>query len=69
MDENKIVHPGVKDSRVLTYLNLRDKPEYVNTPEEDILLNLWRTKYYLAKSEYNQSRANFANVSVWRDAY
>ena len=69
MNENKLVHPGVKDSRVMTYLNLRNEPEYVNTEEENILLNLWRTKYYIAKDEYNKSRANFANVHYWRNAY
>ena len=66
---DKIVHPTVKDSRVNTYLNLRDKPLYTNTPEEDQMLEAWRTKYYIAKAEYEQSRANSANVELWRNAY
>lgn len=69
MDNNKIIHPGVADSRVMTYLNLRDKPLYINTEEESRLLELWRTKYYLAKSEYEKSRCNSLKVSVWRNAY
>lgn len=69
MDNNKIVHPNIEDSRVLTYLNLRSEPEYVNTEEENQLLQLWRTKYYLAKSEYEKSRANPAKVALWRNAY
>lgn len=68
-DETKIVHPGIADSRVLTYLNARNKPEYVNTPEESILLELWKTKFEIAKGEYEKSRANSAMVSIWRDAY
>ena len=69
MDDAKIIHPGVTDSRVLTYLNLRDKPEYVNTEEENYLLGLWRLKYYLAKEEYEKSRANSQKVTTWRRAY
>lgn len=70
MDENsKIIHPGIKDSRVLTYLNLIDKPLYENTEEENALLQLWRTKYYIAKSEYEQSRAKPAKLATWRKAY
>lgn len=72
MDNNensKIVHPSVKDSRVLTYLNLRNKPTYENTEEETTLLELWRTKYYIAKAEYEKSRANSKMVKIWRDAY
>ena len=68
-DDTKIIHPNVKDSRVLTYLNARNKPEYVNTDEENILLQLWRTKYYIAKSEYDKSRANSNKVKLWRDAF
>ena len=72
MEENthsKIVHPGVKDSRVLTYLNLIEEPAYNNTEEETTLLNLWRTKYYIARDEYEKSRASSKKVKVWRDAF
>lgn len=69
MDNSKIPHPSIKDSRVLTYLNMRGKPEYVNTEEENELLQLWKTKYYLAKSEYEKSRAQPARVELWRNAY
>ena len=69
MEENKIIHPGIKDSRVLTYLNLIDRPEYENTEQEDQLLELWREKYYIAQSEYENSRANSKQVKIWRDAY
>lgn len=68
-ENNKIVHPGIKDSRVLTYLNIRNNPEYENTEEEEQLLWLWRTKFYIARSEYNHSRANPVNVDKWRKAY
>ena len=68
-DNSKIVHPSVKDSRVLTYLNAREAEDYVNTDEENKLLQLWRTKYYIAKSEYEQSRANPYKVKIWRDAF
>ena len=69
MEENthsKIVHPGVKDSRVLTYLNLIEEPAYNNTEEETTLLNLWRTKYYIARDEYEKSRASSKKVKIWR---
>lgn len=70
MDENsKIIHPGIKDSRVLTYLNLIDKPLYCNTEEENALLQLWRTKYYIAKNEYLNSKAKPDKVKMWRNAY
>lgn len=68
MAEN-IIHPNVKDSRVLTYLNKRDKPEYCNTDEENLLLQLWRKKFTLAKSEYENSRANSKKVNYWRSAF
>lgn len=68
-DENKVLHPNVKDSRVLTYLNQRNKPEYQNTTEEDLLLELWSEKYTLAKAEYEKSRANSKKVKYWRDAF
>jgi hypothetical protein len=70
MDDNsKIIHPGIKDSRVLTYLNLINAPLYRNTEEEDALLQLWRTKFNIAKSEYEKSRANATMVKIWRNAY
>ena len=70
MDDNsKIIHPGIKDSRVLTYLNVLNKPQYKNTAEEDALLQLWKTKYYIAKAEYEQSRAKPSNLKIWRNAY
>lgn len=68
-EQNKIVHPGIKDSRVMIYLNLAEGPLYTNTQEEDYLLNLWRQKYYIAKSEYEKSRCGPKRVAIWRDAY
>lgn len=68
-ENSTIIHPGVKDSRVLTYLNMIDKPTYNNTELENTLLQLWRTKYYIAKSEYEKSRACPANVAKWRAGY
>lgn len=68
-ENTAIIHPNVKDSRVLTYLNLRNQPEYVNTAEETELLQLWRTKYYIARSEFEQSRANPENLQRWRDGF
>lgn len=69
MDENKIVHPGIKDSRVMMYLNLIEKPLYTNTEEEEQLLQLWRTKYYIAQKEYEKSRANPGMLKLWREAF
>lgn len=66
---NKLIHPDIKDSRVLTYLNIRNKPQYKNTEEETYLLQLWREKYYIAKSEYEKSAANSAQVAIWRNAF
>lgn len=68
-DETRIVHPNIKDSRVLTYLNARNKPEYVNTEEEQQLLMLWHIKYTVAKAEYEKTHANSKMVKLWRDAY
>lgn len=67
--DDKIVHPNIEDSRVLTYLGIRDKTPYKNTAEEDQLVQLWNSKYELAKSEYEKSRANSDNLKVWRDAF
>ena len=67
--ETKLIHPNIKDSRVLTYLNQRRKPEYVNTEEEELLLQLWHIKYVEAKCEYEKTRCNSKMVKVWRDAY
>ena len=68
-DRTEIIHPNIKDSRVLTYLNQRNEPAYVNTPEEDKLLELWRLKYCIAKQEYEKGRASKEKVKRWRDAY
>ena len=68
-ENDKIIHPGVKDSRVLTYLNLTPKVPYQNTEEENILLNLWRMKYYIAVGEYEKTRAKPTNLEKWRSAY
>lgn len=68
-NQDRVIHPNVKDSRVLTYLNMRDRPTYVNTDEENILLTLWREKYEIARAEYEQSRANSNKVKLWRDAF
>ena len=43
---NKFVKSNVKDSRVLVYLNMcNDGEQYVNTEEENELVQLWNTKY------------------------
>lgn len=63
------LHPGIKDSRVLVYLNQDSRENYVNTVEEDQMLQLWRQKYYIAQSEYKKSRCNAEKVAIWRDAY
>ena len=55
-DRTEIIPPNIKDSRVLTYLNQRNEPAYVNTPEEDKLLELWRLKYCIAREEYEKGR-------------
>ena len=65
----ELIHSSIKDSRVLTYLNQRNKAVYVNTEEESELLQLWHTKYTEAKAEYEKSRANSAKVALWRRAY
>ena len=69
MEQDKIIHPGVKDSRVMTYLNLDPDEQYVNTEKEEYLMQQWRTKYYICKNEYEKSRANSKNVMTWRSAY
>lgn len=68
-NENKNLHSTVKSSRVEMYLNWDDKDLYVNTPEEDEMLDYWQTKYDLAEAEYMSSRANPAKLKLWRDAY
>ena len=67
MNYNK--HPGIKDSRVLLYLNEMTMPDYVNTEEEDMLMSLWERKFSMAKAEYEKSRCNSEKVKLWRDAY
>lgn len=67
---NKFVKSNVKDSRVLVYLNMcNDGEQYVNTEEENELVQLWNTKYLIAKKEYENSRCNSKNVARWRRAY
>ncbi len=66
---DKQLHPNIKDSRVKTYLNQRNAVPYHNTPEETLLLNLWHTKYTIAKGEYERQNANSTQVAIWRDAY
>lgn len=61
--------PTIKDSRVLTYLNLENCEMYQNTEAEDALVQLWNTKYLIAKNEYESSRVNSKNVRKWRKAY
>lgn len=68
-DDDKIIHPGIKDSRVLMYLGLGTGNVYNNTVEESALLRLWHTKYTEAKAEYEKSRCNSKNVAVWRKAF
>lgn len=67
--QDKIIHPSVKDSRVLLYLNQLNKEVYTNTSEEDYLLQLWRQKYYIAVAEYEKSRCSSKKVKLWRNAY
>lgn len=69
MNKNKVIHPNIKDSRVLTYLNARNKPAYVNTEEEELLLQAWHAKYVIAKKEFENSRLTPENLKRWRDAY
>lgn len=71
MDDNqsKIIHPSIKDSRVLLYLNQMPGTLYENTEEENYLLQLWRTKYYIAKAEYEKSRCAPTKIKIWREAY
>lgn len=70
MENNKIVHPGIKDSRVLMYLNADNEKEiYHNTDEESALLDLWKPKYFMAKEAYEASRANSQKVKLWRNAF
>lgn len=69
-ESNSLPHPNVKDSRVKVYLNVDNKTDnYVNTVEENELVNLWKTKYGIAVAEYEKSRSNSQNVKIWRDAY
>lgn len=65
----EIPHPNVKDSRVLTYLNINQKDNYVNTKEENELVQLWRQKYLIARENYENSRCNSREVNRWREAY
>lgn len=68
-EQTKIIHPNVTDSRVLLYLNEQEQNAYVNTDEENYLLQLWRQKYYIAQAEYKKSRCSPQNVEIWRKAY
>lgn len=64
------MNSGVKDSRVLTYLNADStRKPYVNTALEAKLVSLWEAKYQVAKAEYESSRVNSKNVKRWRNAY
>lgn len=67
--QGQLSKPSVKDSRVLTYLNIVDTPPYQNTEEEDMLVNLWRTKFAIAENEANAGRCNAEAVRKWRRAY
>lgn len=67
--DDKNIRSSVTDSRVLTYLNLRNKTPYVNTEEESYLLSLWEAKYEIAKAEYQKSRCNTEKLAIWRNAY
>lgn len=68
--QGTLAKPNVKDSRVLTYLNLEPQEStYVNTVEENELVQLWNLKYLLAKEEYESSRVNSSNVTSWRNTY
>ena len=70
LGRTKLPKPNVKDSRVLVYLNMcGGDNQYVNTEEENELVQLWNTKYLIAKEEYQKSRCNSANVERWRRAY
>ena len=64
---NKFVKSNVKDSRVLVYLNrCNDGEQYVNTEEENELVQLWNTKYLIAKKEYENSRCNSKKKTTFK---
>lgn len=67
--QGQLPKPSIKDSRVLTYLNVETREQYVNTKEEDELVQLWNIKYVIAKNEYESTRVNGKNVAYWRKAY
>lgn len=68
-ESEALPRPNIKDSRVLTYLNADKSNNYVNTEEENMLVNLWRQKFLIAVAEYEKSRSNPQKVKLWRDAY
>ena len=68
-EADSLPKPNIKDSRVLTYLNADKSNNYVNTVEENELVNLWKQKFVIAKAEYEKSRCNSQKVKTWRDAY
>lgn len=69
-DKTALPKPNVKDSRVLTYLNIDDSFEpYQNTDEEAILVQLWNQKFLIAKQEYESTRVKSDNVKKWREVY
>jgi len=63
-------HGSVANSRIETYLGATNKKaDYQNTDEEAELVSLWNQKYLLAKSDFEKSRCNSANLTKWRNAY
>jgi len=69
-EQGKLSKPSVVDSRVLTYLNLDPiENTYVNTAEEDELVQLWNSKYLIAKAEFEKSRVNSTHLKIWRETY
>lgn len=70
VEQGKLPKGTVSDSRVLTYLNQETvEASYVNTEEEDKLVKLWDSKFKLAKEEFERSRVNSTNLTMWRNAY
>lgn len=69
-EQGKLPKGTVEDSRVLTYLNLETvEHPYKNTAEEEELCKLWNTKYLHAKEEFERSRVNSTNLTLWRNTY
>jgi predicted nucleic acid-binding Zn-ribbon protein len=68
--QDELPKGSVSDSRVLTYLNLKPAQNpYANTDEEAEMVQLWDAKFVVAEAEFQKSRVNTKNLTVWRNAY